>query len=640
MGQPKQNKLRTQGSFGEISEDIKDIVEQAKQRATNQNQSNSRLQQMAEELGLDIDENVNLEDVEEAKPKNLGKFASRLGMQSFMGAISRVNTHVNYAFIDGKYFDSLQLEGVKFKMTIKDDSTFDLEEVDTCFCTDDEIARYASMFDDEGKVVGWRNKALISNFEFTTSISDSDSNEVKLKAHIVTEPQTLYDEMLDFLNEEPKTQVGTKEDASNDDDDFEALLNESFGAEVKEEVKIDTSKVIVAQPGEMTSRDFLAAEFQEAKRAKMDKLKNDAENLKDILKEAKAAANLANMRIRETNDELNLLYSRIDSFELNEPANGYLIYVPPVLSSRCSLEDAVKTTIMNKLSQMNYPNPKGFLRLFDNLLYQVRIANNTNGEITELNSFDNILSMLQSFDPDGSFYSSDGKLFYEGQMDWARLNNRLIRLGFVPNAQFEEMCKATPIQDDEIPEIDDDPLTRGRNHARMESFTINSPFNGMKMSASNTPPTRRAANETSTDNTGSYAEDDFIFSIYEEVNGTDDLLEPKYTIGITPKSFFETEGCMYDQHIHHLLKAKYPMISQIGARLGEEMECSFTLADSEDFMTAKAITSLEEIVNFFCKAGLLFKPAFQDIILNSDRTTITQTVVDAINATGNSASII
>jgi hypothetical protein len=117
-------------------------------------------------------------------------------------------------------------------------------------------------------------------------------------------------------------------------------------------------------------------------------------------------------------------------------------------------------------------------------------------------------------------------------------------------------------------------------------------------------------------------------------------MEPKYSIAITPKSYFDQEGCMYDQHIHHLLKAKYPSINEIGAKLGEEMEGSFSLADSEDFMNAKAITSLEEIVSFFCKAGLLFNPAFQNIILNSERTTITTTVVDAINATGNSTSII
>jgi hypothetical protein len=638
--QPKQNNLKAKESFGEVPEDIKDVVEKAKQRAAGISDSTLRVHQVADELGLTLDENLNLEEIEEAKPKDLGKFSSRLGMQSFMGAVSRLNTHTNTAFIDGKHFDSLQLEGVKFKMTIKDDSTFDLEEVDTCFCTDEEIARYASLFED-GKVVGWRNKALISDFEFNTSHSDTDGNSVNLKAHIVIEPQTLFDDMLDFLNEEPIiTQVGTKEDATQEEDDFEALLNEKFGSE-EEEVKETkpVAKQIVVQPGEMTSRDFLAAEFMEAKRGKVEKLNKDAEGLKQLLKEAKATANMANMKIRETTDELNLIQSRIDSFELNEPANGFMIYVPPVLSSKCALEDSVKETILNKLVKMNFANPNGFLRLFDNLLYQVRIASSNNGEITELTDFSNILPILQHFDPDGAFYDSDGKLFYEGQMDWARLNNRLIRLGFVPNATFEEMCKATPIADDEIPEIEDDPLTRGRT---ARATQVN-PFSSMRMNANNHPQPRRAANADDDDNDEELAgffNDDFLFAIYEDTNGTDDLMEPKYSIAITPKSYFDQEGCMYDQHIHHLLKAKYPSINEIGAKLGEEMEGSFSLADSEDFMNAKAITSLEEIVSFFCKAGLLFNPAFQNIILNSERSTITTTVVDAINATGNSTSII
>lgn len=640
--QPKQNNLKEKESFGEIPEDIKDTVEKAKQRAAGKTEANARVMQVADELGLSLDENLNLEEVEEAKPKDLGKFSSKLGMQSFMGAVSRINTHTNVAYIDGKHFDSLQLEGVMFKMTIKDDSTFDLEEVDTCFCSDKEIARYATMFD-EGKVIGWRNKALLSEFEFKIEPSDTDGNKLKLKAHIVIEPQTLYDAMLDFLNEEPTTQVGTKEDATADEDDFEAMLNEKFGGEEKvvEEVNTQTVKQqIVVQPGEMTSRDFLAAEFMEAKRGKVDKLNKDAEGLKQILKEAKVAASMANLKIRETTDEINLLQSRIDSFELNEPANGFYIYVPPVLSSKCALEDSVIETITNKLIRMNYPNHKGFLRIFDNLLYQVRIASSNGSEITELTDFTNILPILQHFDPDGNFYDSDGKLFYEGQMDWARLNNRLIRLGFVPNATFEEMCKATPIAEDEIPEIEDDPLTRGRNQAI--PISINTTFGGMRMNTTNQPQPRRAANadNDNDEELANFFTDDFLFAIYEDTNGTDDLLDPKYSIAITPKSYFDQEGCMYDQHILHLLKAKYPSINNMGTRFSEEMECSFQLADSEDFMTAKAVISLEEIVDFLCKAGLVFKPDFQDIILNSERTSITQNVIDVINTTGNSTSII
>lgn len=641
--QPKQNNLRAKESFGDVPDDIKDTVEKAKQRAAGKTEANARVMQVADELGLELDENLNLEDVEEAKPKDLGKFSSKLGMQSFMGAVSRINTHTNVAYIDGKHFDSLQLEGVMFKMTIKDDSTFDLEEVDTCFCSDEEIARYAAMFE-EGKVVGWRNKALISDFEFKSSIEDSEDNKVNLKAHIVVEPQTLYDDMLDFLNDDTTTQVGTKEDATADEDDFEALLNEKFGSEeeVVEEVK-PVAKQVIAQPGEMTSRDFLAAEFMEAKRGKVDKLKKEEEGLRQLLKEAKATASLANLKIRETTDELNLLQSRIDSFELNEPANGFYIYVPPVLSSKCALEDSVKETILNKLVKMNFANPNGFLRLFDNLLYQVRIASSNGSEITELTDFTSILPMLQHFDPDGAFYDSDGKLFYEGQMDWARLNNRLIRLGFVPNAAFEEMCKATPIADDEIPEIEDDPLTRGRNQAIPISINPTNTFGGMRMNATNHPQPRRAANADDDDNDEELAgffTDDFLFAIYEDTNGTDDLLDPKYSIAITPKSYFDKEGCIYDQHILHLLKAKYPAINAMGSRFSEEMECSFQLADSEDFMNAKAVISLEEITDFLCKAGLVFKPGFQDIILNSQRASITQTVIDVINATGNSASII
>ena len=636
--QPKQNNLKEKESFGEIPEDVKDTVEKAKQRAAGKTEANARVMQVADELGLSLDENLNLEEVEEAKPKDLGKFSSKLGMQSFMGAVSRINTHTNVAYIDGKHFDSLQLEGVMFKMTIKDDSTFDLEEVDTCFCSDKEMARYAAMFD-EGNVIGWRNKALLSEFEFKIEPSDTDGNKLKLKAHIVIEPQTLYDDMLDFLNEETTTQVGTKEDATADEDDFEAMLNQVFGEEV-EETKTQTAKQIVAQPGEMTSRDFLAAEFMEAKRGKVDKLNKDAEGLKQILKEAKVAASMANLKIRETTDEINLIQSRIDSFELNEPANGFYIYVPPVLSSKCALEDSVIETITNKLTKMNYPNHKAFLRIFDNLLYQVRIASSNGSEITELTDFTNILPILHHFDTDGNFYDSDGKLFYEGQMDWARLNNRLIRLGFVPNATFEEMCKATPIAEDEIPEIEDDPLTRGRNQAI--PISINPPFGGMRMNATNQPQPRRAANadNDNDDELAGFFTDDFLFAIYEDTNGTDDLLDPKYSIAITPKSYFDQEGCMYDQHILHLLKAKYPSINAMGNRFSEEMECSFQLADSEDFMTAKAVISLEEIVDFLCKAGLVFKADFQDIILNSQRTAITQNVVDIINTTGNSASII
>ena len=584
-----------------IPQDVQDIIK----RAGSVYQVGGNGGSMTLGVGANGEFEVDTADLEEvitepAKPKVLGKYTTKTIIHDFIGTIGNINLMSKTAQIKGKYFDSLNLEGIEFKMTLCDDNTFDFEEIvmdgGASVCTEEDIKRYVRAFDD-CNVIGYRNKSVIPDMTFTATHLVREK-EIQVDSYLVIDPKKPYDDLLNIMEDEKEAVI-----TEIDEEDYAQKMSMLFDDE-PEVIEPPIPVLKEKEPTPMTTNGQLGLEFIEAKKEKREILLTKMKAIEGEYKVAKNSLNMASNKVAECDAEIKLLASRIDSLEINEPFNGYFFYIPEFISEASFLSDEVKTQIITKLNAMNYHNTAGFMKLFENSLYKMRFGLEVDGEITELTDYKNVYPLLKDIDlaNEAKVYVWEDKcIYYEGQIEWSHLNNKLIRMGFMNDHRFEELCKYVPPADDMDHEDEDDDEDDYNNR---------------------------------------YKNDDFIFGIYEDALASNELGEPQYVIYVSPKSYFEKNGYMYDQHTHDLLKTKYPIIAQMGELIGEEIESGYTLYDSLYSDTTKHVDDLDSTVDLFCKAGLKFKPSFQDMTENSVGMKITDRIIEAINRTGNAASIV
>ena len=137
------------------------------------------------------------------------------------------------------------------------------------------------------------------------------------------------------------------------------------------------------------------------------------------------------------------------------------------------------------------------------------------------------------------------------------------------------------------------------------------------------------------DNHGYPIGNTFIFAIYEDSNTFNNIDDSNIDIAITPKSYWDNEGCQYDQHIYGILKTLFPVIDGLGDRFDELSEGNFVINGTGDVLTALQVDR-KDVIDILCQAGIKFEKDFQDFISQKD----TQNVINDINQLGFQNSII
>ena len=519
-----------------------------------------------------------LEEKEEIKPIVLGKYKTKKQFGEFIGTKGNINLLSKTAFIEGRYITGIGLEDTSFKMTICDENTIDFEEVGTNNCTDDEIKRYIAIIEDSA-VSQFRDRSVASDFLFKINTT-LKGKEVIIEAYVVIEFEKPYDKLLSFLEEETPKEY--------DEDDIASKMKLLFPEEFKEESEMVVKPV--AKPveiiEELDSRSMIANEFLEAKKVKREKIYKQIDTVKNELKIARSNSRLANSKISECEKDIDLLISRIDSMNINEPFNGYYFFIPEAVSEKCTLDENTTALMIKKLISIRYQNIEGFFNLFSNTSFRIRIAEIKDNNLIEVTNFKEVVPILSklTYDEKGKISLIDGNIIYEGDIEWSSLNNKMVRLGFQNSVAFNEMCKDVPAQEENEDEnsnlengsIDDADLCE-------EQIAEFEEENGYPMG------------------------DEFLFAIGFNADATDDMCDAQVCISITPKSYFVSQGYAYDQHLEYVLKSKFPVLKAMGDKFEELSESAFQMND--DIKPLGLLPTIETL----CRAGIMPSFSFQDL---------------------------
>lgn len=483
--------------------------------------------------------------------KKIGQFIPKDKLIEFVGFKGNINFRSNQAFIDAKHLSGLDMENIKFKLTIHEDGSVDLDEVDTNQTTLEQRGRLLEVISDK-TISPYRQMMIVTDLIFkSVELVGNQSIDLYLSVDYVKpidKLASLFDE--DEVVEVSENQSSKIEDLLSMFDDDEDLDETIFQSETKEEIEREFEGENEETKSE--HQKLMEESFKKMKEDKIVELKKRLEHQEGELKKFIYEKSQAENKIETAKKEIDVLESRIDSLQPVPELNGYYFFVSERLNEKVILEENISNIIKEKVSKVKGINVDAFMKLFEQGEFEIRLGNKVDGKIVEFTDYENLSEEIKQYliknnvilrQEKNVELSTDGadifdkKLFYVGELTWHDIVNKMIKGGFAQEPEFDKMCGSNS-------------YFVGFGSPLNENVEKNKIENMIKRfdEFENDDETQEMKQEFE-ETYGYPVGDEFIFSIQEN----DGYGETDIWVGITPKSYWDNEGYQYDGQIDLLV---------------------------------------------------------------------------------------
>ena len=483
--------------------------------------------------------------------------------------------------------------------------------------------------------------SLFDEEEKEEPIDVNDTHLSKLDSLFSDDEETSTNEEIDEKEEE------TEEDSSDNVNKIDELLS---SVEEKADYKTDEKVEEKTEPKISYAAQMIAESMGNMNADKIAELKERIEEKQRDIKKYQYEAKLSEQRAKQAEADLDVLYSRLGQMEPKKPANGYGFMVGTMNEENASME-VIIVRAADTYTADDFKNTvltDDIKKELTDLGLELSVSGLGESTWKQPGIDDETLAKLKS----GVRISLKGKfkVYHELKLD-------LTKAGFVHdgnlenyiNKKKEQLCSSIQTgsseMDNEIRQslglFDtlNDVSPMGGANTQTGANTV-MPFGNpyttqpVKVGDNSTQVNLNVNQSDDEDESKEFANDEFIFAIIDEPTATNDLGDPQISICITPKSYWLSENCQYDQHIGHLLNNKYAAISALGDRFEELCESTFALNDTGNYQTAKHM-GINDVIDTMCKSGLMLCKDFQDFISQKD----TQNAVNIATQMGHQSMI-
>lgn len=384
------------------------------------------------------DNNVEQEVV--VKEKVIGQFKPKEKFLEFIGMRGNINFIATEAFIEGKHLSGLDMDDIKFKLTICDEGTVNFDEVDTNKTTSTQRERLLDVIN-EKTIVPFNRKMVIPDLPFK-SVKTIGDKEVNL--YLSVEYTTPISKLASLFDDDEVEEVSITNDQNSKLDDLLSLFGEDesvaeilFTSETDEEL----ARELEGESDEKTdSQKMMEASFAKMKEEKIQELKKNLDHQNIELKRFEFEKGQAEKKIETVKTDIRVLESRIDSLKPIADSNGYYFFVSERLNEKVTLEDDVAKLIFEKVSIVKSINAEAFMKLFEAGEYTIKLGIKESSlvEVTDYNALpDDIKKSLKNI---GIGLDPLDKLTYVGELTWHEIVDKMIKAGFLQDAEFDKMC--------------------------------------------------------------------------------------------------------------------------------------------------------------------------------------------------------
>lgn len=381
----------------------------------------------------------------------IGKFKPKRKFLNFVqGRKSNIRFISNFAYIRGKQLSGV-LEDVIFKVTIQSEGTIDFEEVDTNLCDEDTIKRLIDDIDSKD-VTGYMHKYVVYGLDF----EDEDGKKFYLEVEEEKPINKLFNLFNEIENEEMDIEVS---------ENANSILDELFSSETEEETQREfegESDEEIQKERELSQntevekpKSFIELQFDKLNLDKIEEISSRIEKKYKEIQKLKFDIKQGEQSLKKSIHEHVILNSRLESLKPKEDPNGYVFFVSEENKTGIEESDEVKS-VVEKISPILNLNAPVVMDMITKGYYTIKISEKSDLKLEGVLYNKDIHEKISKIDIDGKIkIVTPGEYEYRGELNWHQLVDKLIKLGFEQEPEFDKMCGSNSYQSNVEDDITD-----------------------------------------------------------------------------------------------------------------------------------------------------------------------------------------
>ena len=399
-----------------------------------------------------MQETLNTEN-QEVKEPIIGEFKPKRKFLNFVSAVNgaRIRFIRDVAFVKGEKLSGT-LEGVVFKITICDEGTINFEEVDTNL-TDAAMRKRLIDEIESLDVTGYAQKFVVSGIQFADVNGDL--------CYLEVEHQKPIDVLKSIFDEEPKAELSDRGFSILD-----ALFSSETDEELSREFEGESDEVILsekdaeifveaienpAEPNEKlksAAQSYMEEQFRKMNEDKINELKRRIEDGEKESERLRREISMSESKLKKQSEDLKVLETRLDSFNANDEANGYVFFVSEEQKAEEIGLTEENRAIADKIADIVGLKKDVLFKMLTEGHYKIRIAEKSDITAEKVKVTNDILEKMKSLvNGDESLEAKvtmvePGHFEYSGSMTWHQIVGKMIRKGFEQDPDFDKHCQS------------------------------------------------------------------------------------------------------------------------------------------------------------------------------------------------------
>ena len=376
-----------------------------------------------------------------------GKYSLSTKLNEFIGGKGHVNFLAKSATISAKSLSGMYFEDFKLKLTIYDDGSVDFDEIDTEFTNGDERKRLLSVIE-EMSLGLFRNRTVINELEFT-SIEKVKGKNIPL--YLAVEYLTPIEKLTSIFDDRLLAPNQISDDAM---DNLNDLLNswfedEEFTKMVEEMVEEENSQVVEDVLGVIddtfmqhddTVSSQLQLSFSKMKEEKLQELTTNQRKAEDEIRKHSFQLETSKKLLQDAESTLKLLEDRIQDLKPPMENNGIYFSVSERQNEEVTLDTETEEIIRKTISKVKSINAENFMNLFKEGEFHVYLSTKNDDDFTKVTELDKLgEEVLENLSKMGLGFD-EGKFIYSGELKWGDIVNKMVKMGFQQDSDFDEIC--------------------------------------------------------------------------------------------------------------------------------------------------------------------------------------------------------
>ena len=353
-----------------------------------------------------------------------------------------IRYHNNVALLKGDQLSGM-IEDVIFKVTICDEGTINFEETDTNKCDDVMIQRFIDDIDSRD-VTGYMKKYVVHGLEFL----DEDGKKMYLEVEEKKPIDKLF-ALFDELKEPQETETNMDEIDQTPvqvSDNALSLLDSLFGDETTTQEEI---KVVEAVPQETYAQQMMREAFEAMNSEKVIELTDRIEKKEKEITKCKLDLRQTESNLKTASEDIRVLYTRLDSLKPADAPNGYAFYVSPENKSGVVLDKALQD-VVKQISPLLKLKEDAVIDYLTKGFFTIRIAKKDDLTNDNVSIEKEIYEKINKLDITGKVsLVGNGEFEYRGELTWHKLVDKMIRLGFEQEPEFDKQCGSPSYKSEE-----------------------------------------------------------------------------------------------------------------------------------------------------------------------------------------------